>query len=158
MNDTIIARALHVLFVVIWIGGVSMVTTVVLPAIARGSLGEDRIKAFKAVKSRFVWQARTAVIMVGATGLYMVVQLDLWGRFYSANFWWMHAMVCVWLLFAFILFIGEPFILHRRSARKGPVEPVVLFKRLQRIHWILLILSLVTVFGAVAGSQGWLLF
>ena len=33
MNDVIIARALHVLAVVIWIGGVSMATTVALPAV-----------------------------------------------------------------------------------------------------------------------------
>ena len=32
MTDVIIARALHVLAVVIWIGGVSMATTVALPA------------------------------------------------------------------------------------------------------------------------------
>jgi uncharacterized membrane protein len=33
MDDVLIARALHVLAVVIWIGGVAMVTTVVLPAV-----------------------------------------------------------------------------------------------------------------------------
>jgi putative copper export protein len=39
MDDVIIARALHVLGVVIWIGGVAMVTMVVLPALRRGDLG-----------------------------------------------------------------------------------------------------------------------
>lgn len=41
MDDVVTARALHVLGVVIWIGGVSMVTTVALPAIRRGDLGGD---------------------------------------------------------------------------------------------------------------------
>ena len=54
MDDVIIARALHILAVVIWIGGVSMATTVVLPAIRRGGLGEDRLRAFRAVERRFV--------------------------------------------------------------------------------------------------------
>ena len=35
VTDVVIARALHVLAVVIWIGGVSMVTTVALPAVRR---------------------------------------------------------------------------------------------------------------------------
>jgi uncharacterized membrane protein len=35
MTDVIIARALHVLGVVIWIGGVWMVTAVVLPGLRR---------------------------------------------------------------------------------------------------------------------------
>jgi uncharacterized membrane protein len=41
-----------VLAVVIWIGGVAMATTVMLPAIRRGNLGADRLKAFEAIKRR----------------------------------------------------------------------------------------------------------
>lgn len=77
MDDVVLARALHVLAVVIWIGGVSMATTVALPAICRRDLGEDRLQAFRAIERRFVWQARTAVLIVGATDLYMTWQLDL---------------------------------------------------------------------------------
>jgi hypothetical protein len=117
MDDVVIARALHVLAVVLWIGGVFLATTVVLRAVRRGDLGEDRLRAFQAIQHRFVWQARTAVILVGLAGLYMTWRLDLWSWFRSADFWWMHAMVCLWLLFAFILFIGESFILHRHFRR-----------------------------------------
>jgi uncharacterized membrane protein len=67
MDDVVIARGLHVLAVVIWIGGVAMATTVVLPAVRRGDLGADRRKDFEAIERRFVWQARTAVIVVGLT-------------------------------------------------------------------------------------------
>jgi uncharacterized membrane protein len=158
MEDVVIARALHVLAVVVWIGGVSMVTTVALPAVRRGDLGDDRMRAFQAVEHRFVWQARVAVILVGLTGLYMVWRLDLWARFASAEFWWMHAMVCLWLLFAFALFIAEPFILHRRFGRWASAQPQTAFAWLNRAHWVLLVLSFITVFGAVAGSQGWPIF
>ena len=34
-SDIVLARILHVLSVVLWIGGVSMVTTILLPAIRR---------------------------------------------------------------------------------------------------------------------------
>lgn len=154
MDDVTLARALHVLAVVIWIGGVAMVTSIVLPAIRRGELGQDFLMAFQAVEKRFVWQARLAIILIGATGLYMTWRLDLWNRFESASFWWMHAMVCLWLLFAFILFIGEPFILHRRFHRWATTRPDVAFAWLQRVHWIFLGLGIVTVLGAVAGAHG----
>ena len=91
MDDVVIARALHVLFVVIWIGGVSMATTVVLPAVRRGDLGADWLQAFQAIEHRFAWQARTAIVVVGLTGVYMIWRLDRWDRFRSASFWWMHA-------------------------------------------------------------------
>nr|WP_295742410.1 hypothetical protein [uncultured Acidocella sp.] len=155
MNDVIAARALHVLAVVIWIGGVSMATTVVLPAVRRGDLGEDRLAAFQAIERRFVWQARTAIALVGLTGFYMVWRLDLWDRFRSLRFWWMHAMVGVWLLFTFVLFIAEPFILHRHFRGWATAHPAVAFAWLHRAHWVLLGLSVATILGAVAGSQGW---
>lgn len=157
MTDVVIARALHVLAVVIWIGGVSMVTTVALPAVRRGDLGENRLQAFQAIE-RFVWEARVAVIVVGLTGFYMAWRLDLWDRFRMAEFWWMRAMVGVWLLFAFVLFVAEPFILHRRFNGWAIPQPKVAFAWLHRAHWVLLLLSVVTIASAVAGSQGWSIF
>jgi uncharacterized membrane protein len=149
------ARALHVLAVVVWIGGVSMVTTVILPAIRRGEFGADWLGAFRAVERRFIWLARAAVIVVGLSGLYMVARGDLWAQFLTLDLWWMHAMVCLWLLFAIVLFIGEPFVLHNRFERWAGNEPERAFARLQGAHWILLGLSLITIFGAVAGVHGW---
>ncbi|MBS0232284.1 MAG: hypothetical protein JSR99_02225 [Proteobacteria bacterium] len=158
MYDVVIARALHIFFVVIWIGGVSMATTVVLPAVRRGELGDDRLSAFHAIEHRFVWQARAAVIATGMTGLYMVWRLDLWERFHSVAFWWMHAMVCLWLLFAFVLFVAEPLILHRHFRAWAIKRPATAFAWLHRAHWGLLLLSAVTILGAVAGSHGWSIF
>ncbi|HVY15791.1 MAG TPA: hypothetical protein VHB27_11215 [Rhodopila sp.] len=158
MDDVVIARALHVLAVVIWIGGLSMVTTVALPAVRRGDLGADPLRSFQAIEHRFVWQARTAVLVVGLTGLDMTWRLDLWDWFRSAGFWWMHAMVSLWLLFAFVLFIAEPLILHRHFRRWAAERPQTAFVWLHRAHWALLVLSVVTILGAVAGSQGWSIF
>ncbi|HLY47216.1 MAG TPA: hypothetical protein VKQ73_16675 [Stellaceae bacterium] len=158
MDDVVLARALHVLAVVIWIGGVAMVTTIVLPAVRRGDLGADRLAAFQAIERRFVWQARSAIIVVGASGFYMVVRADLWGRFRSAEFWWMHAMVCLWALFALGLFVIEPFILDRRLRHWATARPDRTFAWLQTAHWVLLALSIITVYGAVTGSQGWSAF
>lgn len=158
LDDVIAARALHVLAVVIWIGGVSMATTVALPSVRRGDLGPDRLRAFRAIEHRFAWQARTAIIVVGLTGFYMTWRLDLWDRFRTAAFWWMHAMVCLWLLFAFVLFIAEPFILHRRFHRLAAARPEIAFAWLHRAHWMLLALSVATILAAVAGSQGWSIF
>jgi uncharacterized membrane protein len=158
MEDVVFARALHVLGVVIWIGGLSMATTVALPAVRRGDLGDDRLRAFEAIERRFVWQARAAVILVGLTGFYMTWRLDLWDQFRSAGFWWMHAMVCLWLLLAFILFIGEPLILHRHFRRWASERPQTAFTWLHRVHVVLLALSVLTILGAVAGSWGWSIF
>ena len=155
MDYIALARGVHVLAVVIWIGGVSMATSVALAAVRAGELGPDKLSAFHNFERRFVWQARTAVLLTGLSGIYMLARLHLWDRFLSIQFWWMHAMVCVWLLFAFVLFVAEPLILHRRFERLAKSEPDRAFAWLQRVHWFLLGLSYLTIFGAVAGSHGW---
>lgn len=152
-----LARALHVLGVVVWIGGVSMATSVALPAIRRGVLGADRLQAFRAFEGRFIWQARTAVIVVGLTGFYMIERFGIWWRFGDGHYWWMHAMLIVWSLFMLLLFVGEPFVLHRFFPTWVKRDPERAFAFLHTVHVVLLVLSLVTVFGAVAGSHGWML-
>ncbi|PQA89707.1 hypothetical protein [Hyphococcus luteus] len=158
MTDLFFARALHVLGVVIWIGGVSMATLVVLPAVRRGEFGPDKLAAFHAVERRFVWIARTAVLLVGVTGYYMTEKLELWSRFLDAAYWWMHAMVIVWLLFFLLLFIGEPFILHRYFPGFARRNPERAFFLLHWFHILLLSLSFITILGAVAGAHGWIIF
>src|SRR5579864_1889705 len=53
MDSLALARTLHVVAVVIWIGGLSIVTTALLPAIRRGELGADWLQAFQAIERRF---------------------------------------------------------------------------------------------------------
>jgi uncharacterized membrane protein len=157
MDDTTIARMLHVLAVVLWIGGVGFVTTVVLPTVRRMKAPADRLFFFDAVERHFSWQARITTILAGLTGLYMSIRLDLWDRFLAAPFWWMDAMVIVWLLFAAMLFIVEPAV-HRRFHECASTDPEHTFLAIERVHRLLLALSLITILGAVAGSHGLLLF
>lgn len=158
MDDVTIARALHVVAVVLWIGGVGFVTTVLLPAVRRLKAPGERMMFFDAIERRFAWQARISTALVGLTGLYMLGRLDLWDRFGYGAYWWMHAMVAVWLLFTVMLFVAEPLILHRWLLARAQVEPEATYRLVERLHRILLILSLITVFGTVAGSHGLLLF
>jgi uncharacterized membrane protein len=57
MIDLAIARAIHVLAVVVWIGGVAMVTTVILPMVRRAGTPTEGQTLLEAVERRFVWHA-----------------------------------------------------------------------------------------------------
>ena len=136
MDGVVIARALHVLGVVIWIGGVAMVTMVLLPAVRHGDVGPNRLVVFEAIERRFVWPVRIATVIVALTGFYMTDRLDLWDRFRSGEFWWMHAMVGVWLLFTVVLFVAEPLVLHRWFHARATSAPDAAFALLHCAHWI----------------------
>lgn len=154
MDDMTVARALHVLGVVLWIGGVAFVTTILLPAVKRMKTPAERVAFFEAVENRFAWQARATTLLVGLTGLHMTAALDVWDRFLSAEYWWMHAMVAVWTVFTVMLFIAEPLFLHKWFLNAARERPERTFRLIQRLHWALLTISLITVLGAAAGSHG----
>ena len=158
MEGAIVARVLHVLGVVWWIGGVAMVTTALLPATKRMKTPAERVMFFETVERGFALQARIATLVTGASGLYLVYRFDLWQRFAHIEFWWMHAMVLVWALFTLLLFVLEPLFLHRWFSERVRRDPASTFTLVARLPWVLLAMSLITVAGAVAGSHGYLLF
>ncbi len=154
MDRITLARAFHVVGVVLWIGGVAFVTTVLLPSVKRMTSLEERVAFFEAVESRFAWQARATTLLVGVTGFYITAAWDLWDRFLGIDFWWMHAMVGVWLAFTLMLFVFEPLFLHRWFHARAKTKPGETFRLIVGLHWFLLIISLITVAGATMGSHG----
>jgi len=148
-----VARIVHVLAVVVWIGGVWMVTTILLPAIAAKAPAEFA-QGFREIEQRFAPQARIAVILVLLSGLYMAQRYALWPRFGQSRFWWMHLMVFVWALFALLLFVLEPLVLRRKfhqqtafASRPGPAAML-------RLHRVMLGLALAAIAAAVGGREG----
>ena len=153
MDDVTIARALHVLAVVHWIGGVLFVTTVILPAVSAMAEPKRRLQMFEAIERRFSSQVRISVPLAGLSGAYMAERLDLWSRFVTPGGWWLMAMALVWLLFMVILFVIEP-LLHERFRRAALSDPTGAFRRVQRAHWALGSAAVVVAAAAVAGAHG----
>jgi uncharacterized membrane protein len=154
MDDVTLARAIHVLAVIHWIGGVSLVTLVLIPAAMGTAQPERRLALFDAVEERFARQARISVPLAGLSGFYMTARLDAWERFADPAFWWMGAMLLVWCLFMVVLFVAEPLFLHRWFQARARAAPDAAFALLRRAHLLALALSAVTVLGAVLGAHG----
>ena len=154
IDDVAVARAVHVIAVVLWIGGVGFVTTVLLPAVRLFKAPQQRVRFFESVEKKFAWQARATTLLVGISGFYITAVWDLWDRFFSIYYWWMHAMVVVWLVFTAMLFVAEPLFLHSRFLQHAEKHPEKVFRLIERLHWVLLSISLIALAGAVLGSHG----
>ena len=131
-----------------------MVTTVIIPSVRKIESPENRLNTFEKIEGRFAIQAKVTTVITALTGFYMLYELDAWGRFLDYRFWWIHAMTLIWLIFTIILFVLEPYVLHKIIRKRIKKNPDRIFRRIHRMHWILLILSLITIAGAVAGSHG----
>lgn len=152
MDDMTIVRAIHVVAVLFWIGGVGFVTTVLMPTLTASERPEDRLRRFQQIEGRFAWQARLWVLLAGGSGLWMIWRADMWSRFADSRYWWMHLMAALWVVFALMLFVIEPLHLHRRLAVTN--RPEKDFSSMLRMHQLLLAFGILTILGAVGGSHG----
>lgn len=153
-NYFILARTLHVFGVVIWIGGVAFVTTVLIPSLKKITDTDNRLELFEQLEGKFAFQAKIVTLVTGISGYFMLDFMDVWGRYLQLQFWWMHLMTFIWLVFTVVLFVLEPLVLHRWFREQAIKDSEKAFAWLHRMHKVLLTLSMLAVLGAVAGSHG----
>ena len=87
-----LARAFHVLGVVLWIGGVAFVTTTLIPSLRKMPDSDKRLALFEQLEGKFAFQARIVTLMTGLTGFYMLDYMQAWERYQQIQFWWIHLM------------------------------------------------------------------
>ena len=126
-----------------------MVTTVVTRLIKKN--GFD---IFDKVEHQFSKQAKISTLLAGLSGFYMVYKLNTWSRFLTFDFCLMHAMVLIWTLFTSVLFIFEPLFLDKLFKKYSFSHPKETVRFISIFHWILLLLSLLTIGGTMYGVHG----
>lgn len=145
MDEVAIARAVHILAVVHWIGGLWFVTSVILPAALALPEPARQLSLFHEVERRFSAQVRISVPVAGLSGFYMAWKLEALGRFLDPAAWWLSAMALLWLLFMAVLFVVEPLFGNTMLNRLGMV---------QAGHRVLLSVAVLVVGAAVLGAHG----
>jgi uncharacterized membrane protein len=149
-----LARAIHVLALVHWIGGVAIVTTIVLPAARKLPDASAAIMAFESFERRFSAQVRISIALVGLSGLYMLYAFDAWDRFEYSSFWWLHLMVAVWAAFALMVYVLEPVLIHRVFHNLALRDTNRAFTTAMRLHAAALVFSVIAVGAGVLGAHG----
>jgi uncharacterized membrane protein len=146
--------AVHVLGVVVWIGGVAFVTMIVFPMITRMEDSFEKVLFFQGIEHRFAGIAKSAVAMVGLTGGWLLYITSEWRILFSMAGIGPTLMVLVWTFYLFVLlFEGRIFkMIFKGSAQQDSVK---IFSLLSRFHWVVLGVSLLTVgVGVWAGHGG----
>ena len=65
MTEFAVAIVIHMLAMVLWVGGVGMVTTVVIPIVKRLPADANTVGMFEAIQKRFAWKAMFMVLIAG---------------------------------------------------------------------------------------------
>jgi uncharacterized membrane protein len=154
IDDLALARAIHVLALVHWIGGLAVVTTIVLPRAHALLDAQEAVAAFEDFEQRFASQARISILLAGLSGAYMLTKIGAWDSLQHASFWWLHLMIAVWILFAVIIYVLEPLVLHRLFHEFALRNKDRTFAVATGLHAIALTLAALALGAGVIGAHG----
>ncbi|MEW6409968.1 MAG: hypothetical protein AB1488_07630 [Nitrospirota bacterium] len=130
---------IHLLSVVLWIGGVGFATMVVFPAIQRIENPIAKVQVFLGVEQRFSKLAKIYVIIAGITGLMLFFRRGGLETFVGIYHLMLAFKVIVWLTFFILLFGAEKHLMKILVSQQTAPEKA--FRRLSIFHWFMLILS-----------------
>ena len=158
MDDIALARALHVLAVVHWIGGVAFVTLVVLPLAALRPSAQEGLRA---VRGRGAALRRAGPYFNSAGRRRRPVDDLADGPLGTLRR--SPLLVDVGDARALARVRADGFRVgaagaHGRFARRAQDDPAAVLRRVARLHFVLLALAALTVLGAVAGAHGFNFF
>jgi uncharacterized membrane protein len=135
----VIALIVHLISVVIWIGGVAFVTMITFPMILRMEKSLEQVMMFQGIEHRFSKIAKVLVILTGLSGLYLIYEKGL-----STGVW---IMIGLWAVYASLLFGLEKLIFSKLFSQKPGEQHDTkkVFNILQTFHWFVLLMSCIAI-------------
>ncbi len=142
---------IHLLTVILWIGGLAFVTSIVLPMAIKTPDALQKVLLFQRVEHRFAKVARTYNVITGATGFVMIFLAGWHRTLFTRAGIPLTVMTMIWVFWFVMLWGLEPFVIKKMLTNmlKDPKMDIDgIFKRLNTMHWFMVFISLV---AATAG-------
>lgn len=139
---------IHVIGVIIWIGGVAFVTTVIFPMMYRTEGSLEKALLFQRVEHRFAGMVRWLIVMVGATGFWILADQYGFGILFQARGLGILIMIVAWSFYAGVL-LSERKIFARIFADPERIDMDRALKIINAMHWFLLTISFTAVAAGV---------
>ncbi len=145
--------AIHVITIILWIGGVAFVTINIFPILMRMEDSLEKVRYFQAVENRFARQARLYALVAGITGAIILFLENGWSGVLSRRGTGILLMLFAWLLYVLILtFEKGIFKVLFKEAQSEDVSKI--FFKLNIFHWFILTVSFLAVFAGVYLGHG----
>ncbi len=137
---------IHLLFVIVWIGGLAFITILLLPMVIKMQDSLQKVLLFQRIEHRFAPMARVFNVIVGISGAVMVYLKGWQDIYFTRQGAGLLFMTVVWVFWFVMLFGLEPLVIKRmlkkmlESGEKPEIESI--FAMMNRMHIVLLIVSL----------------
>lgn len=133
----IILLIIHIMGVIIWIGGVTFVTTVVFPMMYRTEGSLEKALLFQRVEHRFAGIVRWVIAIVGLTGFWMLYLKYGFGILSEGRGIGILIMIFAWGLYTTVL-LTERKIFGKIFANPEKIDMDRALRMINGMHWFLL--------------------
>lgn len=148
----------HLLAVILWIGGLAFVTAVVLPMAIKTPDALQKVLTFQRVEHRFAPLAKWFNIITGISGFVMVWLMGWHELYFTKAGLALTFMTAVWV-FWFVMLVGlEPIIIRKmlekmaRESEKMDIDGI--FRKVKTLHWLMVAISLAAVAAGAFFAHG----
>lgn len=157
-----LTHIIHVITVILWIGGLAFVTTMIFPIILKTQNALEKVLLFRKIEHRFARVARAYNLVTGASGFLMVYLMGWHKVMLSRPGIPLVVMTLIWLFWFVMLFGLEPLVIKKmldNMAKGGEkLEIDAVFSKMNRMHWFMLFISLVAAAAGAVFAHGPLFF
>jgi uncharacterized membrane protein len=138
---------IHVICVILWIGGVAFVTTVIFPMMYRTEGSLEKALLFQGVEHRFARMVKWLIALVGITGFWLLSARYGFAVLSTGHGFGIVLMIAAWTIYT-IMLLSEKKVFGRIFADPSKIDMDKALKMINAMHWALLVIS----FSAVAGG------
>jgi uncharacterized membrane protein len=144
---------IHVICVIVWIGGVSFVTTVIFPMMYRTEGSLEKALLFQGVEHRFAAIVKWLIGIVGVTGFWLLSAKYGFAVLAEPRGIGIVIMIFAWALYTTVL-LSERRIFGRIFADPEKIDMNKALRMINVMHWFLLTVSYSAVAGGVWFGHG----
>lgn len=155
----VLMHIIHLLTVILWIGGLTFVTMIVLPMAIKTPDALQKVLLFQRVEHRFAKIARFYNLLTGVSGFVMLFMTGWHRALFTRAGIPLTVMTLVWVFWFVMLFGLEPVIIRKmldnmaKGGTKMDIDAV--FIRLNRLHYFMVAISLAaSAAGALVAHGG----
>jgi uncharacterized membrane protein len=138
---------IHVICVIIWIGGVAFVTTVIFPMMYKTEGSLEKALLFQRVEHRFAGMVRWLIAVVGMTGFWILSAKYGFAVLLQRRGLGIVIMIAAWALYTTVL-LSERRVFGKIFADPEKIDMDRALRMINAMHWVLLTIS----FSAVAAG------
>jgi len=144
--------ALHVITIVLWIGGVAFVTMIIFPLLLKMEDGLEKVMMFQRVENTFARHARYYAWTTAITGSILLYVTGQHTQLFTRSTVGVSIMIVVWTVYILVLTFEKK--IFGIVFKDKNLDASRIFLRLSVFHWIVLGLSLTAVFAGVWTGHG----